>query len=336
MKLIAKYVLPIPLFLMFPTEGLSQRQSAAQSGGSVAIVAGQPVSEQELTETIGPQLMQLRNQEYELKSKALDNLIRQKLVDAEAERRGVTAVKLMEQDVDSKVGEPSDLEVEAYFWGQNRAGARLEDVKEQFRATLKQVRVQKARQAYADSLRAKADVAVMLRAPKVDVTYDQMRIKGNPQAPITIVEFADYQCPYCKKTEETIREVLAKYRGRVKFAYLDFPLEMIHSQAEKAAEAARCAGEQGKFWEYHDALFLDQSKLDDSSLNDRAHDLRLDEKAFHSCLTSGKFRSSIESDVHQGTRIGVNGTPAYFINGIFLNGAQPPSEFERIIESLSK
>jgi protein-disulfide isomerase len=320
--------------MMLAAGSYAQEQPSAKPGGPVAIVGGQVISEQDLIETVGPQLMQLRNQEYDIKSKGLESLIRQKLVDAEAKKRGITPLQLMEQEVDSKVPEPGDAEVEAYFWGQNRAGARFEDVKDRFRAALKQIRIQKAREAYADSLRAKTEVAVMLHAPTVSVAYDPARVKGDRNAPITIVEFADYQCPYCKKSEETIRSVLAKYRGRVKLSFRDFPLEMIHSRAEKAAEAARCAGEQGKYWEYHDALFADQSKLDDSSLADYARALKLDERAFQGCLAGGKFRSAVESDVREATRVGVSGTPAYFINGVFLNGAQPQAEFEKIIDSL--
>lgn len=311
----------------------AQAASGAGPAGPVATVAGQPISEQQLLESLGPQLMQLRNQEYELKSKALDSLIRQKLLEAEATKRGIPAQKLLEQEVDSKIAAPTDAEVEAYFWGQNRAGVRFDDVKDQFRANLKQTKIQKARQAYADSLRAKTEVAVMLRAPSVDIHYDAARVKGNPKAPITIVEFSDFQCPFCKKSEATLRDLLAKYEGRVKLAFLDFPLAEIHSQAEKAAEAARCAGEQGKFWEYHESLFADQSKLDEESLIGRAQNLKLDEKAFQSCLASGKFKASIEADRQEATKAGVAGTPGFFINGVFLSGAQPQAEFERIIDN---
>src|SRR5262249_54625145 len=150
--------------------------------------------------------------------------------------------------------------------------------------------------------------------------------------PVTIVEFSDFQCPYCKKSEETLGDLLAKYKGRVKLAYLDFPLREIHPQAEQAAEAARCAGEQGKFWEYHDTLFADQSKLDEASLAERARNLKLDERAFQTCLAGGKFKNSVEADIQQGNKIGVAGTPAYFINGVFLSGAQPQAEFEKIID----
>jgi protein-disulfide isomerase len=194
------------------------------------------------------------------------------------------------------------------------------------------VTVLTARQVYADSLRAKIDVAVLLRPPSVNVAYDPARVKGDPKAPITIVEFSDFQCPFCKKSESTLHELLTKYSGRVKLAYLDFPLREIHPQAQSAAEAARCAGEQGKFWEYHDALYAEQSKLDGAELLTRAQALNLDAKSFQSCLNSGKFKSKIEADMEQGRKVGVAGTPGFFVNGVFLSGAVPPADFEKIID----
>src|SRR5882724_135499 len=163
-------LLNLSLCLALPLASVGQTADLAGSGDPVATVGGQSISEQELLEAVGPQqLMQLRTQEYETKSKTLENLIRLKLVQAEARKHGISAEKLIEQEVESKVSDPADGEVEAYFWGQNRAGAAFEEVKEQYRASLKQLKLQKARQVYADSLRAKIDVAVLLRPPSVTV-----------------------------------------------------------------------------------------------------------------------------------------------------------------------
>jgi len=236
-------LLPLPLFLLFPLASFGQ---ATSPGNPVAIVAGQPISEQDLLDALGPQLMQLRNQEYETKSKMLESVIRHRIVEIEARKRNMSAEKLIEQEVDSKVADPTEGEIEAYFIGQNRAGARLEDVKDQYRSALKQFKLVKARQVFADSLRAKIEVAVLLRPPSIEVAFDAARVKGDPQAPVTIVEFSDYQCPYCQKTEPILSSLLDKYSGRVKLAYMDFPLREIHPQAGLAAEASRCAGKMKK------------------------------------------------------------------------------------------
>jgi protein-disulfide isomerase len=316
-------------FVFFSVPCFSQNSSDKP----LAMVAGQPVSEQEVLDTIGPQqVMQWRNEEYEAKSRALESIIRHRVVEMEAKKRNISPEKLIDQEVDSKVSDPTEGEIQAYFLGQNRQGAKLEDVKDQIRKTLKQVKIIAARQAYADSLRHNVEVSVLLRPPSIDVSYDPTRVKGDPKAPVTIVEFSDFQCPFCKKTESVLSALLEKYRGKVKLAYLDFPLKEIHPRAESAAEAARCAGEQGKFWEFHDSLFADPSKLDETDLIERARTLGLKEEPFRTCVASGKYQSSVNADREAGIKAGVAGTPGFFINGVFLSGAQSQAEFEKIID----
>lgn len=170
-----------------------------------------------------------------------------------------------------------------------------------------------------------------LPTPKLNVRYDKARLWGKPQAPVTIVEFADFQCPYCRKAESTLKEVLAKYEGKVSLAYRDFPLQEIHANAEGASEAARCAGEQGKFWEYRDLLFS-SATLDRSTLAGYAGTLGLNARDFNACLSANKYRAAVERDEIEGKQAGVDGTPAFFINGVPLTGAQPASAFEAIID----
>jgi protein-disulfide isomerase len=303
-----------------------------QNAERIATVEGQPIYEQDLMAVVGQHLLDLRNQEYKVKNDALDTLIRKKLIESEAKKKGLTPEELLKQEVDSKIPEPSDDEAKGYFLAaENQATLPFETVKLQVKQFIRNAETQRARKKYEDSLRAKAEVSILLQPPSVQVAYDAARVEGNPKAPVTIVEFADFECPFCKKSEATLKALLAKYEGQVKLAFLDFPLTEIHGRAEKAAEAARCAGEQGKFWEYHDNLFSEQSKLDEASLIGRALNLRLDENAFRSCLASGKFKQDIQANREEGTKAGVTGTPAYFINGVFLNGAQPQAEFEKII-----
>lgn len=322
------------LCLALPPACFGQAPPQASSGSPIAVVAGQSIFESDLEAALGPQqLMQLRNQEYEVKSRTLENLIRLRLVEAEATRLGIPGETLLEREADSTVADPTDGEVEAYFLGQGRPGARMEDVKEQYRAALKRLRVQKARQAYADSLRAKTAVVIHLRPPSVPVAYDPARVKGDPKAPVTIVEFSDFQCPYCKTAQTTLKHILTQYNGRVKLAFKDFPLRKIHPEAQAAAEAARCAGEQGKFWEFHDALFADQSKQTGADLAAHARTLGLDEKSFEACLATGRYTPKVDADLQEGTKLGITGTPAFFINGVFLSGAQPQAEFEKVIDS---
>lgn len=263
-------------------------------------------------------LLQLRNQEYQIKRQGLEKLIGQKLLEAADKDKGLSAEKLLDQEIDAKVSEPADAEVEAYYLGQKEKLNRpLDEIKTQLRQSLKQAKLQQARQDYTNRLRDKADVVVLLSPPRVEVGYDPARLRGNPKAPVSLVEFSDFQCPFCGKVEPTLKDLLSKYKDQVRVAYRDFPLSQIHPQAQGAAEATRCAGEQGKYWEYHDLLFANQAKLDAASLAEHAGSLALDKKKFNECLKSGKFKAAVLQDFQDGSQAGVTGTPAFFINGIF-------------------
>ena len=148
---------------------------------------------------------------------------------------------------------------------------------------------------------------------------------------VTITEFSDFQCPYCKPAASVVEQVRQAYGDRVKLVLKQMPLPM-HAQAFKAAQASVCAGAQDKFWEYHDLLFADQAGLDRNGLTAKAAKLQLDAKQFGSCLSSGKYKTPIQQDVQEGTSAGVNGTPGFFINGVFLNGVQPESALESLIK----
>jgi protein-disulfide isomerase len=299
----------------------------------VAVIAGQMIYADELLPLVKPQLLQLQNEEYQIKSRALETLMDQKLLEAAASERGVSVEELLKQELDAKLHEPTEGEVESYYLGRkDTLKSPLDEIKPQLRQALKQARLQQVREVYLKRLRERAEVAVLLTPPKVEIGYDPTRLRGNPDAPITIVEFSDFQCPYCKRALPTLQEVLARYQDQVRLAYRDFPLTQLHPQAQIAAEASRCAAEQGQFWAYHDLLFSNQAKLDATSLAEYARDLSMDGKQFEACLASGKFKTAVEQDLRDGQQAGVAGTPAFFINGVFLSGAQPLKAFARVIE----
>src|SRR3989338_4232933 len=176
---------------------------------------------------------------------------------------------------------------------------------------------------------------VALQAEK-DTTlslYDNPQ-KGSDDAPITIVEFSDFQCPYCARFyAQTLPYIDNDYiqTGKVKFVYMDFPLSF-HQNAQKAAEAGECADEQGKFLEYHNKIFENQQALDAASLKRYAKDLGLDAEKFNECLDSGRMAEEVEKDMSEGMQLGVTGTPAFFVNGNMLVGAHPYEAFVQLIE----
>jgi protein-disulfide isomerase len=319
--------------LLLPVCCLAQSSGPAKSTETLATVGGQPITEDDLLPSVASKLISLRNLEYQMKKQALDNLIDQKLLEAEAKRKGISADKFLEQEVDTKVAEPTDAELNAYYLAQKAELNRpLNEAKAQLEPSLKQAKVQQARQAFYAHLREQAKVVVLLSPPRVEVSVDPARVRGNPKAKVMIVEFSDFQCPYCGGVQATLQSVLAKHPDTVALAYRDMPMSKIHPFARKAAEAARCAGEQRKFWEYHDLLFADQSKLNQDGLMDKARTLKLDEQQFESCLSGEKFKAQIQQDSQDGMRAGVSGTPGFFINGIFLSGSQPESAFENLVQ----
>jgi protein-disulfide isomerase len=328
-----RYVCSLFSVLLLPILSNPQSIESIKKSDPIATVDGQAITEDDLAPLVQGQLRPLRDQEYQIKKKTLENLISQKVLEAEAKKKGLTADKLLEQEVDSKVPEPTDVEINAVYAVQkDQLNRPLEEVKPQLQQNLKRAKIQIARQEYSARLREQAKIAVLMSPPRVQVTFDPKRVKGNPKARVMIVEFSDFQCPYCGQVEATLKSVLAKHEGTVALAFRDMPNSQIHPFAQGAAEAARCAGEQGKFWEYHDLLFADQGALDRSGLIAKAAKLQLDPQQFETCISSEKYKSQVQQDNQEGMRAGVSGTPGFFINGVFISGAQPEAAFDKIIE----
>ncbi|MBU2634536.1 MAG: DsbA family protein [Nanoarchaeota archaeon] len=169
----------------------------------------------------------------------------------------------------------------------------------------------------------------------VEASVDDDAVKGDANAPVTIIEFSDFQCPFCAKFyTDTLPQITEEYidTGKVKFIYRDFPLGF-HQNAQKAAEAAECAGDQDMFWEMHDMLYENQNALTVADLKQYASDLDLDATEFDECLDSGKYEDEVKDDMAEGSSYGVSGTPAFFINGQLLSGAQPFAAFQAVIEA---
>jgi protein-disulfide isomerase len=167
-----------------------------------------------------------------------------------------------------------------------------------------------------------------------NVSADDDPFWGPADAPVTIIEFSDFQCPYCARfVTQTLPQIKQEYEGKIRFVFRDFPLSQLHENAEKAAEASECADDQGKFWEYHDKLFNSQSALDVASLKSYASQLGLDTGAFDQCLDSDKYAQEVQKDLQDGDSYGVTGTPAFFVNGLLVVGAQPFATFKAAIDA---
>ena len=180
-------------------------------------------------------------------------------------------------------------------------------------------------------MRAKTAIRVTLDPPRQVIAKADRPSKGPATATVEIVEFSDFQCPFCLNAFPTVNQVLSTYGDRIRFVYRHYPLPN-HPAARPAAEAAQCAYEQGKFWEYHDRLFGNQALLADADLKQHAAVLGLDAAQFNACYDSQKYKADVDTDIRAGDEAGVSGTPAFFINGRMLSGAQPFEAFKRIID----
>jgi predicted DsbA family dithiol-disulfide isomerase len=321
------------VLICLPSCGKTQSADAPKNRQPWAVVNGQPIYEDDLPPRLGSDLQRLRNQEYQIKQRALQSFILEKLWRTDAEKLGLTPEEYLEKEIDAKAAQPTEEEIAAQYQLQkDQLKKPFAEVKEQLRDSLRQASVRQLRREYFTRLWESPGVKVLLEPPRVAVAHDPARVRGNPKAPVVIVEFSDYQCPYCRRVQPTLLALLARYKDQVALAYLDYPLREIHPQAQLAAEAARCAGDQGKFWEYHDLLFA-QTALQREALNANAQRLGLEMQKFDACLSTGKYRDGVEADFQAGARAGVGGTPAFFINGVFLDGAQSQAEFEKVIDA---
>jgi len=264
-------------------------------------------------------LLQARYTFYQAERKALDDLVDEKLLEMEARHRNITKEELLKQEVDSKVTDPTEDQLEVYYEGTG-SEQPFAAVRQKILESIRDLRTTKYREAYLQTLRAQADIKITLAPPQTEValTKDDA-MQGSAQAPVKLIEFADYECPYCQKVAADVKRLKAEYGDRLTLVYKDFPLPM-HPHAQKAAEAARCAGVQGRYWDFHDQIFTDK-QLDVVQLKDAAKRLNLDSTAFDRCLDSGEQAAAVGKDRSQGIAMGLTGTPSFFVNGHFFSGA---------------
>jgi protein-disulfide isomerase len=270
---------------------------------------------------------------YLARREALDEIISSRLISDEAKARGTDAAKLIEQEISSKAPAPTENDI-AFWYQTNPArvqGATLPQVHDAIRSLLIQQRMADAHDAFISKLREKVAVTVSLEPPRQKVEVAGHQDKGPKDAPIELVEFSDFQCPFCQRANPTVEQVLKTYGNRIHFVYRHYPLPS-HPNARQAAEAAACAGEQGHFWPFHDELFANPAKLGDDDLKAHAVAAGLDASKFNACVDARHSKSEVDKDIAEGNAAGVTGTPAFFVNGRSLEGAQPFEAFKRVID----
>ena len=306
----------------------------AGQGEIAAYVDGVPISAAELDASAKGQIQNLLTQIYQVKKNVLEGMIADRLIEKAAGEQGVSVEEYVTEHADAKVEPPTDEEIRAFYEQQKgRMNAPFDQMRERIAEDLKNVRRNEKRQALVAGLRGQADVRILLDPPRTEIPLDDAAYTiGARDAKIVLVEFTDYQCPYSKRAQPTVRRVLDDYRGKVLYAFFDYPLSF-HPDAMKAHEAARCAGEQGKYVQYSAKIFQNQTSLGVEDLKRYAQEIRLDTKAFDSCLDGGQASARVQKSVEAGNRAGVSGTPAFFVNGIMISGAQPFESFQEIVKA---
>jgi protein-disulfide isomerase len=268
---------------------------------------------------------------HEIEEAQLKKMVQDRLLDAEAASRKLSKEAVL---AEIKPAEVTDADAEA-FYEKNRAQMPprpKESLMPQIKAYLQQSGQQEARDKYFKTLEAKYKVDYLLEPMRVEVAANGFPARGPAAAPVTIVEFSDFQCPFCSKITPTLEQVVSKYGSKVRLVFRQFPLPM-HPNAAKAAEASLCANEQGKFWEMHDAMFKDQGALAVDALKSKAAGIAgINAASFNSCLDTGKETPAVQGDVKAGTKAGVNGTPAMFVNGRFINGVVSADDLSKVID----
>jgi protein-disulfide isomerase len=308
----------------------------------VATWNGGKVTYGDLADELGVQLVQIEveylNSKYQAESQGLDQLVVTKLLEAEAAATGKADVDaLLKEQIETKVEQPTEAELKEFYTAMQRQlrGASYEEVKDRIEAEVLRRKQAERFATYMDELKAKYGVKNTLPAPtlpRIPVSADDDPSKGPADAKVTIVQFAEFQCPYCGKAGESVDKVLETYGDDVRMVFRDFPLSF-HPRAIPAAVAANCAGEQGKYWDMHDRLMANQRALEEADLTAHATALQLDLAKWNTCRQDPAQTAEVMKDFEDGQAVGVSGTPAFFINGIMISGAQPFEEFKRIIDA---
>ena len=292
--------------------------SDADRAQVLATVNGKQITAGDIETSLQPTIFSVQEEVYALRKQDLDLKINDILLTAEAQKKKITSRALLETEVTAKVPRVTEAQAqEFYTQNKERISGEFAQTKDQIIKYMQEKKEEEATLAFAEQLRRAAVVQINLSAPEspvFQIATDDQPFKGNANAVVTIVEFTDFQCPSCAQQHPVLERLVSEFGDRVRLVVRDFPLSQ-HADAPKAAEAAEAAREQGKYWEYVAVLFRNQSALDVNKLKQYASDLGLDRTRFDTALDSRKFAEKIERDVLDGQKLGVNGTPTFYING---------------------
>lgn len=321
---IAGFVL---LALVGCSEGNGSATGEVPGAGIAGTLNGEPITNDEVIDL-------LAEQQNDLVRAAVKAVATNRLIEAEARSRGITVDELFQVEVAGKVAPPSDVEIRGFYESRKNnpqfGGQTLEQLRPQIAQYLAQQKRIARHAEFLNQLRAAAQVRVLIDVPRFEVNIPTgAPSKGPAEAAVTIVEFADFECPACRSAQPALDRLLSDYAGRVRLVFRDFPLPN-HARAVPASEAAFCAAAQDRFWEYHGSLM--QGPLENADLKRRARDLGLDASKFDACFDAREHAAEVQDGFNQGRSLGINSTPTFFVNGRRVVGMSSYEEFKEIVE----
>lgn len=312
------------------------------SGGDNPVIAeynGKSVRASEVFGQVKTRLFDLEEELYRTKEQAIREFVEQRLLDDEARKANMPLEQLLDKQAGGAPTEVNDKDIETFLASK---GLSLKDPrikKADVKEYLKYRQKFEKRQAYVEKLREGAKLKIVLKepeAPKLTVSTEGYPSWGNAKAPVTVVEFSDFQCPFCSRAVPIIDQIKKEFGpDKVRIVFRDMPLPN-HNRALPASLAARCANDQGKFWEMHNTLFENQQKLEDKDLKDYAKTVGLDVPKFNECFDGKKYVADLEKSRAEAEKVGIAATPSFLINGVLIQGAQPFEKFKEKIDRASK
>ena len=324
--------------------GCSSQASDGETRGRsdpdvLVTIEGNAITMSDVREQAGDQLDRIEfnyeSDRYQLIDAALERILQDRLLAVEAADRGISVDELI-ASVTSEVVQVTEDDVDEWYQdNKDRLGDRpLDELRSQIQAYLWQRARTDAVATLVRQIEESKDVVYRIEPFRAGFDLADAPKQGPADASVTLVEFSDFECPFCGRFFSTLQQIEANYGDRIRIVYMQYPLEEIHPRAFKAAEASLCAHEQDRFWEMHDLLFAEQDRLDVISLKEKAGRLGLDQEKFDRCLNSGRHAERIRRDISEGDRLGVEGTPAIFVNGIPLPAGAVP--YETVASAIEK
>lgn len=305
--------------------------------GIAAKVGDIVITEKELINGLESDLYEVEKKKFDIKFNKLNSMIIERLMNKDPKKKNLSNDEYMEKYIVSRI-KISDSEINAFIKDKNIPKEQVNpQIKERIKQYLSIEKKKEALESWLAEQTKKDEINIFFKQPRrptFDVKVGDAPYFGDKNAKVEVVEFSDFQCPFCSKASSILKDLKKKYGNKIKIAFKQYPLPF-HSQAKMAAVAALCANDQDMkfFWKMHDAMFADQSKLSVENLKATAKNIGVDTKKFNSCLDEKKFLAKVESDIKEGEAVGVKSTPTFFVNGQLITGAQPIEVFAEIIDA---